>query len=533
MKNIFFAIFLLLFITSCTQRELPQGMVFRYNESKDITSLDPAFASSQSSINACTQLFCGLLQLDEKLNVNTCISNSYNISQDKLFYTFSLRSDVFFHNHFVFPNGEGRRVVASDFVYSFYRLRSPQLASPAVWVMSPMDTCFAPNDSTLVIRLKYRTPVFLSTLTMPYCSVVAREAVEFFGKDFGKNPVGAGPFYLKQWRQGEKLVLRRHKKYFERDENGAPLPYLESVVTTFIPDKQSEFLEFAKGKVDYLSGVHPASRDELLTRSGALNPKYSGRVQLLQAPYLNTEYIGFLLGESDFSSSALQNEKLRKAIAHGVDKKKMIRFLRSNLATPAEQGFVPQGMPSFSEQLNGFSYNPQKAAQLLAEAGFAKGKNLPEITLSTTDDYLDICEFMQHELANLGIKISINVLSGAAYRQQLSEGKLAMFRASWIADYPDAESYLSLLQSKNFSPNGPNYTHFSSKIYDQIYERAMNEADEQKRFSYYRELDSLCLANAPIIPLFYDKVTRFVRAGITGMEPNAMNTLTLKKVKSL
>jgi peptide/nickel transport system substrate-binding protein len=531
MKNIFFAAAFLPLLLSCAPRELPQGMVFRYNESKDIPSLDPAFAASQNAVNACTQLFCGLLQLDESLNVQPCIAKRFATSSDGLFHTFTLRRDVYFHHSAAFAHGEGRRVVAADFVYSLYRLRSPQLASPAVWVMAPVDTCYAPNDSTLCIRLKYRTPVFLSTLTMPYCSVVAREAVELFGKDFGKNPVGAGAFYLKRWRQGEKLVMRRHAKYFERDENGVPLPYLESVVITFVPDKQSEFLEFAKGKIDYLSGVHPASRDELLTRGGALNPKYAGRVQLLQSPYLNTEYIGFLLGEGEFSNAALQNEKVRKAIGYGIDRQKMVRFMRSNLAAPAAQGFVPQGMPSFSESLEGFSYHPQRAAQLLAEAGFPNGKGLPEITLSTTDDYLDICEFMQHELAALGVNISINVLSGAAYRQRLSEGKLAMFRASWVADYPDAESYLSLLYSRNFAPNGPNYTRFSHRAYDRLYEQAANEVDGQKRLALYRELDSLCLAHAPLIPLFYDRVTRFVRTGVAGMAPNAMNTLVLKRVR--
>ncbi len=523
--------FLLTF--SCTHTDLPSGMVFRYNESKDIPSLDPAFASSQNAINACTQLFCGLLQLDEKLNVQLCIAERFTTSADGLLYTFTLRRDAYFHNSPVFVNGEGRRVLAGDFVYSFYRLLNPQLASPAGWVLAPMDTCFAPNDSTFCVRLRYRTPIFLSTLTMPYCCVVPREAVEFFGKDFGKNPVGAGPFYLKQWRQGEKLVMRRNARYFEVDTSGARLPYLESVVVTFVPDKQSEFLEFAKGKIDYLSGVHPASRDELLTRSGALNPKYAGRVQLLQGPYLNTEYIGFYVDTGGFQNPALQNEKLRKAIAYGIDREKMVKFLRSNLAAPAHSGFVPQGMPNFQTSLEGFTYNPRKAAQLLAEAGFPGGKNMPAITLSTTDDYLDICEFIQHELSALGVKLSINVLSGSAYRQRLSEGKLAMFRASWIADYPDAESYLSLLYGKNFSPNGPNYTHFKSGDYDKIYERALNTSDPQKRAECYRALDRLCIARAPVVPLFYDKVTRFVRAGVTGMEPNAMNTLVLKKVASL
>lgn len=526
-----FAVLLLILLVSCGSRNTELSNVFRYNESKGIPTLDPAFARTQAIINPCMQLFNGLLQLDDELNVIPCIAEKYDVSADGITYTFNLRNDVFFHNHQAFLNGTGRRVLADDFVYTFYRLVDPKLASPGSWVLSNMDTCYAIGKDELVVRLKQPSPVFLSTLTMPYCFVVPKEVVALYGVEFGKTPIGTGPFYLKAWREGEKLVMRKNQKYFEKDNEGNQLPYLEAVAITFVPDKQSEFLEFSKGKISYLSGIHAASRDELLTREGELNPKYKDRVQMLQGPYLNTEYLGFLLGEnSEFASSALQNVNIRRAIAHGIDKKKMVEFLRSNLAYPANNGFVPMGLPSFSEELLGFEYSPQKAMALLSEAGFPNGKGLPEITLSTTDDYLDICEYMQHSLLQIGVRIKINVLSGAAYRQQVAEGKLAMFRASWIADYPDAESYLSLLYSKNASPNGPNYTHFSSKGYDKLYEQSLKETNIKKRYELYRKMDSISITETPIIPLFYDKATRFVQKGIVGMEPNAMNTLILKNV---
>ncbi|MDR1227055.1 MAG: ABC transporter substrate-binding protein [Prevotellaceae bacterium] len=520
-------------LSSCSSALPDLPNVFRYNESKGIPTLDPAFARTQAIINPCLQLYNGLLQLDNELHVLPCIAHKYAVSPDGLQYTFSLRRDVFFHDSPAFPKGEGRRVAASDFVYSFYRLKSPSLASPGSWTLVHMDTCYAVNDSVLAVKLRRASPVFLGTLAMPYCFVVPHEAVEYYGAEFSKHPVGTGPFYLKAWREGEKLVLRRNRRYFEQDSSGARLPYLEAVTTTFVPDKQSEFLEFAKGKIDYLSGVHAASRDELLTRSGTLNPKYAGKVQMLQGPYLNTEYVGFLLNNSEFANKALQNADVRRAIAYGIDKGKMVKFLRSNLATPAANGFVPQGLPSFSSAVKGFEYNPKKAGQLLAKAGYPQGQNLPELVFSTTDDYLDICEFIQHELAALGIKIRINALSGAAYRQQVGEGKLSMFRASWIADYPDAESYLSLLYSKNAPPAGPNYTHFCNHEYDKKYMQSLAETSLESRYKLYQSLDSLIVDNVPVLPLFYDKAARFVRIGVLGMEPNPMNMLVLKQVRKV
>ncbi|GHT67850.1 peptide ABC transporter substrate-binding protein [Bacteroidia bacterium] len=531
MARLVYTLLLLPVFVACSNDTPPLQNVFRYNESKGIPTLDPAFARTQAIINPCMQLHCGLLQLDSALLPIPCIARRYWIDSNNVRYTFVLRNDVFFHHSPAFRNGQGRRVTADDFVYSFYRIKNPAIASPGAWTLENMDTCMAVNDTTLVVILRRPSSVFLGVLAMPYCFVVPHEAVAFYGNDFGKHPVGAGAFYCKAWREGEKLVLRRNPHYFERDKDGNALPYLESVSIVFIPDKQSEFLEFVKGNIDVLMGVHPASRDELLLRNGTLNPKYAQRVQMLQGNYLNTEYLGILIDSNEFAHPALQNAEVRRAIGYAINRPQMIQYLRSNMATAAHQGFVPKGLPSFDETLQGFDYQPVQAAACLATAGYPNGEGLPPITLSTTDDYLDICEFIQHELGRVGITIRINVLSGASYRQWVAEGKLPFFRASWIADYPDAESYLSLLYSKNRSPNGPNYTHFANQLYDRLYEQALTETNEHKRWQQYRTLDAMLISQAVVIPLFYDKATRFVRKGISGMQPNAMNMLVLKEVK--
>ena len=155
----------------------------------------------------------------------------------------------------------------------------------------------------------------------------------------------------------------------------------------------------------------------------------------------------------------------------------------------------------------------------------------PIITLSTDSNYIDLCEYLQRELQKIGIKINIEVMPTATLRQAKSSGKLELFRASWIADYPDAENYLSLFYSSNFSPNGPNYTHYQNKKFDKMYENTLKIVSDSLRYIKYREMDSLVLSDYPIIPLYYDQVVRFLKKDVVGMEINPINLLILKNVK--
>jgi len=347
--------------------------------------------------------------------------------------------------------------------------------------------------------------------------------------------VGTGPFRFKMWREGEKLVFVKNPDYFERDVQGRRLPYLDAVAITFITDKQSEFLEFIKGNLDFLSGLSPANKNELLTRGGHLNPKYEDQIELHTHPYLNTEYLGFLMDSAKHQgSSPVLNRKVRKAINYGFDRQKMMKYLRNNIGTPANSGFIPKGLPAYApDSVSGFHYAPDKARELLRQAGHPNGEGLEAITLTTTDDYRDLCEFIQHQLAEIGIEIEIEISTGATFRDMVANSKLPFFRGSWIADYPDAENYLALFYSRNFSPGGPNYTHFSSPRYDSLYERALSTMDPAKRQTLYRQMDRMIIDHAPIVPLYYDQVVRFTHQNVRNLKSNPMNLLMLKRVKKV
>jgi len=529
----------LVFLFSCSGKEQSRKNIFRYNESKGIPTLDPAYARNQTIIWPVNQLFNGLVQLDEKLHVRPCIAHRWEISEDGKSYTFYLRRDVFFHDHPHFPDGRGRVVTAADFVYSMNRIIDNQLASPGAWIFHSVDRQApaglngfeAVNDTTLLIHLTRPFPAFLGILSMPYCNVVPRDVIEKLGPDFRKEPVGTGPFRFKYWREDEKLVLVRNERYFERDMTGERLPYLDAINISFTRDKQSEFMEFMMGRLDFLSGLHPVYKDELITRGGKLNPAYSGQIKMITEPYLNTEYLGFLV---DPKQEAVRNSpvlirEVRQAINVGFDRQKMMRYLRNNIGQPAAGGFIPEGLPSYSAKaVRGYIYDPDMARDLLAKAGYPNGSGLESITLTTTSDYQDLCEYIQHELSEVGIRLDIEVNTGASFRNRMANSRLEFFRGSWIADYPDAENYLSLFYSKNFSPTGPNYTHFSHPVYDRLFEETLMILDDSARYAKYQELDRIIVEEAVIVPLYYDQVVRFIPERLSGLGSNPMNLLHLK-----
>ena len=537
-KSILYLIVIGLGLWSCGgAMQAPVGKtVFKYNESAGISSLDPAFARDQANIWADNQLYNGLVELDNKLYVKPSLAKSWTITDSGKTYTFCIRNDVYFHNSEVFEDSIGRKMTAYDIRYSLQRVLDPKTLSPgAVWLKNILAkeqdgnySIISPNDSTIIIKLKSAFAPFLGRLSMPYFSTIAKEAVDYYGADFSRNPVGTGPFYLKMWKEGVKMVFRKNERYFET-ENGIRLPHLDAVSISFIIDKQSVFLEFIKGNIDFISGIDPSYKDELLLPNGSLNPKYNSKINLLRAPYLNTEYLAFLMENN--RDSILMDVRIRKAINYGFDRKKMMRYLRNNIGVAGNNGFVPVGMPGFENgETQGYFFSPDSTLKLLAQAGFPNGKGLPSITLSTTSAYLDICKYIQQETSKLGINMEIDVHQPASLRQMVANARMPFFRGSWIADYADPENYLALFYSPNHSPAGANYTHFTSIEFDKLYVQARSETNDSIRIALYRKMDQMVINQAPVIVLYYDEALRFTAKNISGLGVNSMNLLSLKRV---
>lgn len=209
----------------------------------------------------------------------------------------------------------------------------------------------------------------------------------------------------------------------------------------------------------------------------------------------------------------------------------MIRYLRNNIGYPGIYGIIPPGLPAFDSSLTGYDYNPAKARQLIREAGYNNSEEIPEITLHTTAEYVDLFKYLQHQLEDIGLKINIEVNPAATLMQMKAYSKINFFRASWIADYPDAENYLSLFTSKNLAPAGPNYSRFQNEIYDSLYEKSQRTIGEEERINIYRQMNQAMVSEAPVVILYYDQVLRFTQKNIHDLGTNPLNLLSLKRVK--
>jgi oligopeptide transport system substrate-binding protein len=536
-RNIFYTLCAIALYSCSPSAEHNGKKVFNLNLDQNLTSMDPAFARNQYAIWMINQIFNGLVQIDSALNTVPAIAKSWEVSPDGLSYTFHLRSDIFFQDDPLFKDGKGRKVIASDFVYSFNRLIDPKVGSSGGWIFSDkvkdIHNFVALNDSTFKINLTKPFPAFLNLLCTQYCMVVPREIVEHYGKDFRSHPVGTGPFRFKYWKEDEILVLLKNENYWEKEGN-VRLPYLDAVKVTFISDKQSAFMNFIKKDLDYFNSVDGSYRDDILTKSGHMTNKYKGKFQLIKAPYLSTEYVGILVdtSKSIVRNSPLRFKKVRQAINYAIDKTKLVKYLRNSIGVPATSGFVPKGMPGFdSTSVKGYHYDPVKAAKLLAEAGYPNGRGMPEVTLTTSTSYKDLIEFIQGELNTLGMKVKVDVRPSASLRELMAKNEVNFFRGSWIADYPDAENYLSVFYSKNKVPYGPNYTGYFNKEFDQLFVKSYYETDAKKRYVLNQRMDNMVMEYASVVPILYDQSVTMLQNNISGYSINPLSWMILKKVK--
>jgi len=507
--------------------------IFRYNEDAGILVLDPAFTRSQAENWVVSQVFNTLTELDSNLIPVPSLAKSWTIRDSGRTYVFHLQQKVKFHTHALWNSDQERVLKASDVAFSLRRLIDATRASPGAWlfhdkVNSATEWVRALDDTTLQLTLLEPYPQILSLLAMNFCMVVPETLVKR-GLNLKTEPVGSGPFRFAFWEPEVRLVLLKHDQYWEQDAGGQPLPYLDAVNIDFIRNKQTAFMKFVSGEYDFFNGIEGSFKDELLTRDGQLAPRYRGRFQMLSSPFLNTEYLGFYLG-SAAPAHPVSNVLVRKALSYAIDRNAMVRYLRNGIGDPGIHGFVPPVLLHGSVQ--GYTFDPQTAAAFLREAGFPGAAGLPELELNTTSDYADMALFIQQAWSQIGVRSRIAVHPGGQLRQLRNKGAIRLFRGSWIADYADAENYLACFTRNNFSPAGPNYTHYAKASCDALYS-SFNQCNDSIRNHRMWQMDQELSDEAPVIVLYYDRSIRLMQNDIAGLGNNAMNQLSLKRVRKM
>ena len=520
------------FLLNCRPDNLPRkNRVFHYNQPNPVTSLDPAFAKSQNNIWLIDHIYNQLLDLDDSMRLVPEIAKNWDVSDDGMKYIFHLRNDIFFHKNICFGADSTRKLSSSDVEFSFKRLLDPALSAPGRWIFIDKLDSIKPfnivNDSTIEINLKKPFSPFLSLLTMQYCSIVPHEAVDFYQKKFNEMPVGTGPFKLNKWIDRQGIFLIRNPEYFKKN-----LPLLEGVRVSFIEDRNTAYLEFIKREIDFFSGIQSSFASQLITVEGNLRPELKDQFIFLKSDYLNTEYLGINL-EAFPQEHAIRDKRVRQALNFALDKDLMVKTYRYGIGTVAHAGFIPKGLMAYDPQsVRGYSLNVKKAKELLQVSGyFSKPKLEKEIVIYTNKDYLDLVTFIARQWQEVGIELRIELLETGTLREKMRNGSIGFFRASWIADYPDEESFMTVFYSKNGAP--PNYTRFKNAEFDKLYEAAVKEIDMNRRTNLYQEMDRILIEEAPVIFLLYDQTALFGQRNLIQLKGNPINLLKLEQVDEI
>jgi oligopeptide transport system substrate-binding protein len=364
---------------------------------------------------------------------------------------------------------------------------------------------------------------------MAYAFVYPHEAVEYYKENFGYHPVGTGPFKFVKWDFDKELVFEKNQNYREKNKTGSALVYLDGFDVTFTRSAETEFLDFKDGKLDYHSPV-PEILSQILDDNGKLLPQYD--FELERQPWLNTVYLAIQLDKNmpgGKDNPLADNKKLRQALNYAIDRERIVRYVLKFKGAPAENGPIPIGMPGYSPDVIGYKYDKSKAVKLLEEAGYPNGKGLSlKLTISNEETQKMIGEAVQSQLKDVGVDVQLDFIQGSTLRSAQVGGELAFWRANWGADYFDPENFMALFYTKNKTPNGPNYTHYSNFAVDSLYELGIKETDFNKRKQIYNQAERIIIDDSPWIFLLYNEIIYLKSKRVHNMYIDGLNNLVLK-----
>jgi oligopeptide transport system substrate-binding protein len=479
-------------------------------------TLDPAISADMSSHLYVMQIFSGLVRLDQMLNIVGDIAKNWEESSDGKTYTFHLQQGVKFHN--------GREVKATDFKYSWQRACDPATGSGTAAtylgdIVGAKDMLAGKageisgvkvlDDYTLQVTIDAPKAYFLDKLAYPTAFVVDRANVES-GKDWWREPNGTGPFKLKEWRSGQRLILERSQIYY-----GEPAK-LEQVVFSFLANDPMALYE--TGKIDVVS-VDPAYIDRVSDETSQLHQ------ELAVTPELSLYYIGFNTAKPPFD-----DVNIRRAFCLAVNKEPIIRVILRDMLSEAD-GILPLGMPGYNETLEGLSYNVEKAKQLIAASKYGDVSDLPPITLTVEGYGNNIPSYLgaiiQEWQQNLGVEISVRQVETEKFLYNLKRETNEMFVLGWIADYPDPHDFLDIL----FRTGGENNIfEYSNPTLDALLDQAAIEQNRTVRLAMYQQAEQLVVDDAPCLPLFHSTSYILVQAYVKDYELGPLGVPDLSQV---
>ncbi len=484
----------------------------RLSSSNPLT-LDPSLVGDIVSYQYISQIFSGLVTLNDKLEIVPDIASSWDVSPDGKTYTFHLRKGVRFHN--------GTEVTADAFKYSIERATDPKTKSNVAQlyladIVGAMDKLSGKAKEvsgvqvkgpyTLEIQIDAPKSYFLAKLTYPTSYALDKNSIEG-DKNWTKHPNGTGPFKFKSFQPDKSLVLERNDSYYGSKAGVAEVQFYlggGSPVTMYERDE----LDAAE--------VSLADIDRVQDKTSPLHK------ELVVTPELSLSYIGF-----NTTMKPFDDPKVRQAFAYATDKDKLANILFRKTRIKAK-GILPPDMPGYDQNISGLPFDPKKAKELIAQSTYGSVGNLPEITLTVAAGGGSLAQsFAEMYKRNLGVEINVQQVD-EVFHEELEASKYQMFYTGWIADYPDPQDFLDVIFHGH--SNG-NYTAFSDREVDRLLEAARTEPDTAKRMALYQQAERSVVQLAPVIPMFHDVDYVLVKPYVKGITMSPLGIMWLKDVQ--
>jgi oligopeptide transport system substrate-binding protein len=516
--------------------------------------LDPVLINSKHADDIATQIYDKLIDLDAELKLVPELARALPvISEDGRTYRFTLRNDVRFHDNACFPDGKGRLVTARDMKYSLERCCDPRTKTVAFWAFQDkvkgateyhraitngqptegIEGFRAIDDTTFEIELIEPYAPFIYYLVNSLGSAVPREGVEKYGADFFRNPVGSGAFVFESWSQDQEIVLRRNPSYWGKDDQGNQLPFLENIRFLFIRDDKTQLNEFLAGNLDESFNLPTERFDDFFdATTGKAKPEFS-QYELQAVPAMLTWFCDFLTTRAPFDKA-----DVRRAFNHAIDREKIVRFvLKGSPYAPATHGIVPpvfEGYPV--DSIEGYTFNPTLAREMLARAGYPGGRGFPAVQMHIYPEprLQQVAEAIQEMLQqNLGVAIELQTIEFPQLLAQAENGKLLLWGTRWYGDYPDPETFLNLfngtlIPTSDTMPSYPNSTRYNSAAFNEPFLKGVGTIDFAARMLLYMKAERAMMADAPFMPLFYERHFRLLQPWVREVRLDAMARYDLK-----
>jgi oligopeptide transport system substrate-binding protein len=528
----------------------PNEMVIRHTLPAKISSLDPGNISDTTSSTVASQIFECLYQyhfLKRPYELIPQLAESMpQVSDDGLTYTIKIKKGVYFTDDKCFRDGKGRELKAEDFVFSLKRIANFKYVSKNWWFLDGKivglnefreytKTCNkeydvdysrsveglqATDDYTIVIKLKKSWSQIVYVLAHSSTSIVAKEAVDYYKADIINHPVGTGAFMLKQWHRGSFVELVRNPNFRVElypsegepddaaagylDDAGKRLPFADRIIWTTVEEEQPAWLLFMQGRVD-ASGVPKDNYAEVFNERRELTAKMKQlNMQMKTFPDPATYWIGFNMEDAVLG----KNKPLRMAISRAIDRKKYIDLFFNGRNVVAD-GFVPPVIAAYDpaiKEKNYSKYDPNEAITLVKEAERIYGGKLPLLKLAmpgTDSVIVQHGQFFKKQFDAIGLNVEMEYMDWPTYLEKTSTKSAQMFSSGWVADYPDAENFLQLFNSKNISPGANNFNYVNPE-FDKLYERFSVLPDSPERTELYRQAERLVLEDYPAVFLDHE-----------------------------